>query len=93
MNGITNAQRLDWSGWLLGIMRSFVTGAAGALAATGTVGIADPKDWGSGNIKHMVMLAAITFFGTGIVHLMVFLQTHPTPDPVPPSPSGPTTAR
>ena len=45
MNAVKNAQRLDWQGWSLGIMRSFVSGAAGAVAATSTVSIADPKDW------------------------------------------------
>jgi hypothetical protein len=82
MNAITNAQRLDWDGWILGIMRSFVAGSAGAIAATGTVSFADPKDWGAGNLGHMAMLAAITFFGAGLMHLAVFLQTHPTPDPI-----------
>jgi len=79
---VTNAKKLDWEGWWLGIMRSFVTGAAGAVVSTGTVSIADPKDWGTGNVWHMVLLAGITFFGTGFVHLAIFLQTHPTPDPV-----------
>jgi hypothetical protein len=83
MGAVVNAQRLDWNGWVLGIMRSFVTGSAGAIAATGTVSIADPKDWGTGDPGHMAMLAAITFFGAGIVHLAVFLQTHPTPDTIP----------
>jgi hypothetical protein len=83
MNAVTNAQRLDWQGWSLGIMRSFVSGAAGAVAATSTVSIADPNDWGKGNLGHMALLAAITFFGTGIIHMMIFLQTHPTPDAVP----------
>lgn len=83
MNAVTNAQRLDWNGWILGVMRSFVTGAAGAIAATGTVSIADPKDWGVGDLGHMAMLASITFLGAGIVHLAVFLQTHPTPDAMP----------
>lgn len=83
MNAVVNAKRLDWQGWSLGIMRSFVSGAAGAIAATGTVSIADPSDWGKGNPGHMALLAAVTFFGAGLVHLAVFLQTHPTPDAVP----------
>ncbi len=82
LTGIKNAQRLDWPGWWLGIMRSFIAGAAGSIAATGTVSIADPKDWGAGNLPHMLMLAAITFFGAGLAHLAIFLQTHPTPDPI-----------
>ena len=82
---IVNAQRMDWSGWGLGLMRSFVSGASGAVTATGTVGFMDPKDWGTGDLKHMAILATVTFFGTGIVHMMAFLQTHPTPDAEPKS--------
>jgi hypothetical protein len=84
LSAITNAQRLDWPGWWLGIMRSFISGAAGAVTATGTVGYVDPKDWGTGNLPHMLLLASLTFFGVGLVHLAAFLQTHPTPDPIKP---------
>jgi hypothetical protein len=82
MQAIANAKRLDWSGWSLGIMRSYIAGGAGAVAATTTVGFADPKDWGPGNVGHMMLLFAITFFGTGLMHMMVFLETHPTPDAI-----------
>jgi hypothetical protein len=83
MNAVVNAQRLDWQGWSLGLMRSFVSGAAGAATSTGVVGTIDPKDWGLGNLKHLALLAGLTFLGTGIFHMFIFLQTHPTPDAVP----------
>lgn len=79
---VTNAKRMDWGGWWLGIMRSFISGAAGAVTATGIVGFSDPKDWGTGNPMHMLALAGATLAGTGFVHMMIFLQTHPTPDTV-----------
>lgn len=79
---VTNAKRMDWAGWWLGIMRSFISGAAGAVTATGIVGFSDPKDWGTGNPVHMLTLAGATLAGTGFIHMMIFLQTHPTPDPV-----------
>jgi hypothetical protein len=81
---VTNAQRLDWSGWSLGIMRSFISGGAGAIAATTTVGFADPKDWGPNNLPHVALLFGVTFLGTGVIHMMTFLQTHPTPDAIKP---------
>lgn len=82
---IHNARKYDWASWRIGIMRSFITGGAGALAAPTGPMIMDPKDYnlGSGFVRVLAsILIAFTF--TGLAALGVFLKTHGVPDLNPP---------
>lgn len=79
ITAVSTFKHMDWAGWGLGIMRSMISGGAGAVTSGVTVGILDPHDW---NIHsgHLFELIGITFVGTGLIHMMTFLQTHPVPD-------------
>ena len=76
---ITNGSRFAWSDWFLGIMRSFISGGAGALSSGTVVGLKDPNDWGL-HSGHLFELMGIVFLATGLLHMAIFLQTHPVPD-------------
>lgn len=82
---VANAKSYDWSTWLMGIMRSFVSGGAGAIAAAvGTMGL-DPAKFNLVNldgITHVFAMMGIMFILQGVVHLAIFLQTHGSPEEV-----------
>jgi hypothetical protein len=83
---ISNAKSYDWSTWFMGIMRSFIAGGAGAVAGVAGPMYQDPKDWNLGAGLHSVLVSmGIGFFISGVIHMMIFLQTHGAPEPVPPS--------
>src|SRR5271163_3950132 len=73
---LTNAAKYDWQTWLMGIMRSFLSGAAMALT-TGTGGallsIPGPTLW---------RLMALNFVVMGLYRMGEFLQLHGAPDQV-----------
>jgi hypothetical protein len=73
---VSNASRYDWSTWLIGIMRSFLSGAATALT-TGTggaiIGIPGKQLW---------ILMGVNFVLMGLYRMGEFLQLHGSPDPV-----------
>lgn len=87
MQLLNNASRYDWSTWFVGIMRSFIAGGGGAVAAPLGPMIQDAKDYnlGPSGLSHVLISMGIAFLVTGIVALGVFLQTHGAPDKVPPS--------
>jgi hypothetical protein len=73
---VVNAKKYDWSTWLMGIMRSFLSGAAIALT-TGTGGallsIPSTMLW---------KLMGINFLVMGLYRMGEFLQLHGAPDQV-----------
>ena len=74
INIVTNAQRYDWQTWLLGIMRSFLSGGAAALttgSGAALVGIPSKQIW---------FLMGINFVVLGLYRLGEFLQLHGAPD-------------
>lgn len=76
LTAVTNASHYAWGDWFLGIMRSFLSGAAVALT-TGTggavLGIPGPMVW---------KLMGINFVLMGLYRMGEFLQLHGAPDPV-----------
>lgn len=76
MTAIDNAKGYDWKTWFVGIMRSFLSGGAVALA-TGTggslVGIPGAQVW---------KLMGINFVFMGLYRMGEFLQLHGAPDTV-----------
>lgn len=81
---VVNVKRYDWATWFIGIQRAFITGLAGAAVNTSaTIGI-DPQNFNFGpQLKHTILLATLSALGGGMVHMLVFLQTHPAPEAVP----------
>lgn len=84
MTMINNMKAYDWATWVMGIWRSVIGGGAGAVAGSFGPMVTDPKDWnihqGLGNVFESM---AIGFVIGALVHLFIFLSTHPAPDPVP----------
>lgn len=78
-----NFASYDWATWVVGIMRSFISGGAGAVS--GAIGpmVTDPKDWNLGTgFNHVLESMLIGFLIAGFVHLAIFLQTHAVPEPI-----------
>jgi hypothetical protein len=86
----TNAKGYDWASWLMGIWRALVAGGAGA--AGGLIGnvIVDPAHFNfTGGLRPLLTSMGISFLVVGLAHMLIFLQTHPAPDPVSVGPSNP----
>lgn len=69
-----NARRYDWETWMLGIMRSFLSGGAVALCTGGGCALLDipgTKIW---------KLMALNFILMGLYRMGEFLQLHGAPD-------------
>lgn len=69
-----HASEYDWSSWMMGIWRAVVGGGAGAVAGF-VVG------------DHSTVFSTFRSMGesfliVGVVHMFIFLQTHPGPDKV-----------
>lgn len=78
---IRNAATYDWGTWLIGIMRSFISGASSAMvAAMGSIAI-DPANFNlSGNLRHTLEMGGIMFLFQGGYRMFEFLQLHGAPD-------------
>lgn len=76
MRAVDNARSYDWQSWMLGIMRSFLSGGAAALLTGGgsaLVGIPPRQAW---------VLMGINFISMGLYRMGEFLQLHGAPDQV-----------
>ncbi len=74
LTAVTNAKSYNWSEWLLGLFRSFLSGGAVALATLGganAVGLDNTKAWKMVGINFVIM---------GLYRLGEFLQLHGAPD-------------
>lgn len=74
MNMLKNGSSYDWATWLMGVWRAIVGGGAGAVA--GFV-VGDHS-----TIFHTLRSMGESFLIVGVVHMFIFLQTHPGPDKV-----------
>jgi len=78
---IANAKTYAWTEWFVGIMRSFVAGAGGAVAGIAGPSITDPKDFNLGaGLHHTLVSMGIGAVVSGIVHMGIFLSTHGAPE-------------
>jgi hypothetical protein len=80
---VVNVRTLDWRTWSIGLLKSIVQGGAGA--AVGALGpmATDPKDFNVADIHgahHLMVSMLIGFAIAGMVHMFMFLQSHPIPD-------------
>jgi hypothetical protein len=82
-----NARQYDWGTWMIGIMRSFISGGAGAFASgTGAMVLAPDKFNVSGHFGNTLALMGFCFFIAGAYRLAEFLTLHGAPDPYAPAP-------
>ncbi len=73
---VTNARSYAWADWLIGIMRSFISGGAAALitgSGGSVLGIPGKQIW---------ELMGINFVLMGLYRMGEFLQLHGAPDQV-----------
>lgn len=74
ITAVKNATAYDWPTWLLGIMRSFLSGGASALITGGggaVLGIPQKQVW---------LLMGTNFILMGLYRMGEFLQLHGAPD-------------
>lgn len=74
MQAIQNAKNYDWKDWLIGILRSFLSGGAAAFLTFGggsLVGVPPRQVW---------QMVGINFVAMGMYRMGEFLQLHGAPD-------------
>lgn len=71
---VGNARGYDWSTWMLGLFRSFMSGGAGALVALGGSTVLKLS------LKQTLLLTGGQFVIMGLYRLGEFLQLHGGPD-------------
>jgi hypothetical protein len=83
ITALQNAKRYDWRTWWTGAMRALISGGAGGVVSgLGTMGI-DPEHFNlTSGVGRTLELMGIVFVFQALVHLAIFLQTHPGPDPL-----------
>jgi len=74
MQAIINAKSYDWQTWLLGIMRSFLSGGAAALVTGGGGALAGIT------AKQQYIMMASSFLGLGLYRMGEFLVLHGAPE-------------
>lgn len=78
---VTNAGRYDWATWMLGIMRSFISGgSASMVAALTSIGIAPGTFNLNTGITNTLKLMGVMFVFQGGYRMFEFLQLHGAPD-------------
>jgi hypothetical protein len=83
MQMLTTITRLDWSGWVRGLIGALVSGGAGSVASGFGARIADPA-----HDINIFKVMAITFAFSSVISLMKFLQLTPVPMPEIPTNGG-----
>lgn len=76
MTAIENARGYAWGDWLIGIMRSFLSGGAAALAALGGSGLAGLS------LHQTLIVTGSGFVAMGLFRLGEFLTLHGAPDKI-----------
>ncbi len=74
MNALAVASKLDWSGWVRGVVGALISGGAGAVAAGFGAQMADPA-----HDISIFKVMGFTFIISGVVSLAKYLQTTPVP--------------
>jgi len=89
---MSTAKKLDWRGWMLGIMGAIISGGAGALGSGLGTSVVDPKDFNlTAGFSHVLEVMATSFAISAAFSLAKFLQTHPIPEALTINTSGPVT--
>lgn len=78
---IAKIGRYDWATWLMGIWRAVIGGACGSIISSFAMLGVDPVTYNfNSGFVHTLKLLGVMFFASGLVHLIIFLYTHPGPD-------------
>ena len=81
VTALNTAAKLDWSGWIRGIVGAIVSGGAGAVSSGLSVNIIDPEHFGiTSGLSHLLAVVTTTFCVSALISLAKWLQTHPVPD-------------
>src|ERR1035437_2719757 len=80
---VSNARGYDWATWLVGIMRSAVSGGATSILNTSGTSLIlpDKVNLTTPTGFHMLLiLLGVYFFMGAVTHMAIFLETHGMPD-------------
>ena len=81
ITAVANAKKYDWSTWLLGVFRSFISGGSAAMVSGLTsIGIAPDKFNLSSSVGNTLKLMGVMFLFQGGYRMFEFLQLHGAPD-------------
>lgn len=72
---LNSASKLDWSGWLRGLIGAAISGGAGAVSSGFSVQMLDKA-----HDINVFEVMAITFLFSAAISLAKYLQTSPVPD-------------
>jgi|HubBroStandDraft_4_1064222.scaffolds.fasta_scaffold3159919_1 hypothetical protein len=72
---VTNVQRLDWGGWVRGVVGAFISGGAGAVGS----GFAAMK-LDTNHDLNVFALMGWTFLFSAVISLAKYLQVTPVPE-------------
>lgn len=76
-----NAAQYDWATWMIGIMRSFISGGSSAMmAGMASMGIAPDRFNLNLGLGNTLRLMGIMFLFQGLYRLFEFLNLHGAPD-------------
>lgn len=83
MQVIENAKSYDVATWLLGIMRSFISGGSSAIVSGFAVIATAPEKFNfSHGIGKTLKVMTVMFLFTGLYRMFEFLQLHSIPDKI-----------
>lgn len=80
MQMLTTANKLDWSGWIRGVIGALISGGAASIGSGFAANIADPA-----HDINIFKVMWITFLLSGVISMAKFLQTTPVPIEVKPN--------
>jgi len=81
LTAVTNAKTYDWQTWMLGIMRSFLTGGGAALVSgLAAMGVAPNQINLTTGLMPLLKVTAASFLVMGLFRMGEFLTLHGAPD-------------
>jgi len=87
ITAVSNMKSYDWATWLVGIIRSVVSGGATSILNAGGTALVIPESVNTGAGLHKLLALLAVYFVLGaITHMAIFLSTHGAPDQVAPEP-------
>jgi len=83
MSVVSNMSHYNWSDWLLGILKSLLSGGSSAMVSgLGSMGIAPDKFNLTSSIGNTFKLMGVMFLFQGLYRMFEFLSLHGSPDPI-----------
>ena len=83
MQLLANAKQYDWATWLIGFWRAIIGGASNSVISSLVgMGVAPDTFNFSKGLRHTLTMIGVTFLGSAVVHMFIYLQTHAAPEPI-----------